>query len=66
MKELRAFENNKKLSPSFTLYNRWGKGPKTKLRFSKSGNENIEKQYSTHYISKKSSEDKEREAVDIQ
>ena len=39
------------LKPSWTGYNKYGKGAKTRLRFSKSGNENIEKLYATHYIS---------------
>ena len=40
------------LEPSLTVYNKYGKGPKQKLRFSKSGNPNIEKAYSTHFINK--------------
>ena len=36
--------------PSWTAYNEWGKGQKKKLRFCKSGNENIEYAYSTHYV----------------
>ncbi len=39
------------LKASWTAYNRYGKGTKTRLIFSKSGEENIEKAYSTHYIS---------------
>lgn len=38
------------LKPSLTVYNKYGKGPKIKLRFSKSGEKSIEKAYSTHYI----------------
>ena len=38
------------LVPSFTVYNKYGKGNKQRLRFCKSGDENIEKAYSTHYI----------------
>jgi hypothetical protein len=66
MKELRSFANIKKLNPSSTVYNRWGKGPKTKLRFSKSGNEKIEKQYTTHYVRKVSNKDKVKDSVDGQ
>ena len=40
------------LVPSLTVYNKWGKGPKQKLRFSKSGDFNIEKAYSTHFLNK--------------
>ena len=39
------------LKPSWTAYNKFGKGPKMRLRFSKSGDENIEKNYATHYVS---------------
>jgi hypothetical protein len=39
------------LTPSWTAYNKYGKGNKVRLRFSKSGNINIEKNYATHYIS---------------
>ncbi len=38
------------LKPSHTVYNRWGKGPKTLLRFSISGEANLEIAYSTHWI----------------
>ena len=41
-----------KLSPSFTGYSRFGKGIPQKLRFSKSGDKQIEDNYSTHYIDK--------------
>jgi hypothetical protein len=41
------------LKESWTAYNRYGKGKKTRLKFCKSGNEKIEKAYATHYISKK-------------
>ncbi len=37
------------LYPSRTAYHRWGKGPKTPLRFSKSGEANLEAAYSTHW-----------------
>jgi hypothetical protein len=40
------------LEPSLTVYNKYGKGPKQKLRFSKSGDLNIEKAYSTHFLNK--------------
>jgi hypothetical protein len=36
---------------SFTAYKKWGKGNKVDLRFSKSGDANIEKFYSTHFVS---------------
>ena len=37
------------LKESVTIYNKYGKGPKRKLIFSKSISYNIEKSYSTHY-----------------
>ena len=73
--EIRAFANKNDLKPSWTLYKRWGKNKKgnkgskgsthkgdtAKLRFSKSGDKNIEKQYATHYISQRTVADaKER------
>ena len=38
------------LRPSHTVYNRWGKCPKTRLRFSKSGDANLETAYATHWV----------------
>lgn len=47
---LRQVSGKMKLKPSWMAYNKFGKGPKMKLRFSKSGDENIEQAYSTHYV----------------
>ena len=44
---------NGKLKESFTVYKSWGKGQKTVLRFSKSGQPSIEKAYATHFIKPK-------------
>ena len=41
------------LKSSRTVYTKYGKGPKTKLRFSKSNNNAKEIQYSTHYLNQK-------------
>ena len=41
---------NGNLRPSRTAYLSWGKGPKRPLRFSKSGDPNIEDAYSTHFL----------------
>ena len=49
---LKSISVKMKLEPSWQAYNKHGKGPKVKLQFSKSGNENIEKGYSTHYLNK--------------
>ncbi len=38
------------LKKSWTAYNKYGKGEKKRLRFSKSGNKQIEESYATHYI----------------
>lgn len=50
MKELRSYALETGLKPSWTAYNKWGKGQKIKLRFSKSGNPQIEEAYATHYL----------------
>ena len=41
---------NGRLRPSTTVYKSWGKGEKTTLRFSKFGDPNLERAYSTHYV----------------
>ena len=46
MGEVRAYARKYKLKPSFTFYKQGGR----KLRFSKFGNENVEKGYATHYV----------------
>lgn len=38
------------LKASKTAYMSWGKGAKTPLRFSKSGDPNLEAAYATHYV----------------
>ena len=50
MRELKQYAKEKDLKPSWTAYNKWGKGKKIRLQFSKSGNEYIEKAYATHYL----------------
>ena len=56
----------KGLKPSSTAYLTWGKGAKRKLRFSKSGNHNIELAYSTHYVSPLLSEQKQQKLAEKQ
>ena len=51
-KIIRQIAAKMNLEPSLTVYNKYGKGPKQKLRFSKSGDFNIEKAYSTHFLNK--------------
>jgi len=53
---LRTLQENAKhggLKPGKTAYMSWGKGPKRPLRFSKSGDPNIEQAYATHFIKPK-------------
>ena len=53
MHEIRAYAVKNKLKPSWTSYHQWGKNNKVKLRFSKSGDENIENHYATHFLDEK-------------
>ena len=51
MKAVRAYARENNLKPSFTGYNQWGvKGRSPRLRFSKSGDPGIERNYATHYV----------------
>jgi hypothetical protein len=50
MKEFRATASELNLKESWTAYRNWGKGPKRPLRFSKSGDAQIERRYATHYV----------------
>ena len=52
-KTIRKMAGDLKLEPSWTAYNRYGKGPKNRLIFSKSAHKNIEDAYATHYVDKK-------------
>ena len=62
--EIRVYARKYDLKPSWTAYNKWGKGDNIRLRFSKSGDENIEKLYATHYVSRQKAEEaKERRAA---
>jgi hypothetical protein len=57
MKEIRTYARKNSLKASWTFYRQWGrkeKKPAARLRFSKSGDETIEKGYATHYILSKS------------
>ena len=54
VKTVRSNCINGKLKESHTSYKSWGKGPKVTLRFSKSGQPNIEEAYATHFIKPKS------------
>ena len=50
--EIRKFANELKLEPSWTAYDKYGKGAKSRLRFSISGAKNTEDVYATHYVNK--------------
>ena len=47
---LRFHAHDLDLKPSFTVYNRHGKGPPQRLHFSKTGDPNLEKAYATHLV----------------
>ena len=53
VKTVRLNSLNENLKPSWTGYMSWGKGRRIPLRFSKSGDENIERAYATHFITSK-------------
>jgi len=50
MKAVRRNSLNGHLKPSMTVYKSWGKGKKTLLQFSKSGDPAIETAYATHFV----------------
>ena len=65
--EIRAYARKHNLKPSWSYYKRLGTNKKgnsgnaIKLRFSKSGDEHVEKLYATHYVSQQKVEEaKER------
>ena len=47
---LRFHAHDLKLEPSTTAYMRWGKGPKQRLRFSKTDDAKLEEAYSRHFV----------------
>jgi hypothetical protein len=49
-----------KITPSRTVYTSWGKGCRQPLRFSKYGNPYIEQLYSTHYVSRRLKQAKQK------
>lgn len=59
--EKRVYAKKGNLKPSFCVYKKWvvkkknrqGKKPVIKLRFSKSGSEDIKKWYATHFVDTK-------------
>ena len=57
MKTVRRIALDRGLTESCTAYMSWGKGRKTKLQFSKSGVDFIERAYATHLIQSKPNKD---------
>jgi hypothetical protein len=50
---IRKYSAEWNLEKSYTAYNKWGKGQKKRLIFSKSRNHQIESLYATHFLNKK-------------
>lgn len=52
LRTMQEYGKKQGLKESFTYYKKWGNKGKTtaKLRFSKSGNKNVEMSYSTHFV----------------
>ena len=42
--------HNLNLAPSHAAHVKWGKGPRTPLRFTKTGEERLEKIYARHFV----------------
>jgi hypothetical protein len=47
---LRFHAHGLNLVPSVTAYLRWGKGPTQRLRFTKTGDPNLEEAYAMHFV----------------
>ncbi|MBN1654373.1 MAG: hypothetical protein JXA30_11440 [Deltaproteobacteria bacterium] len=47
---LRFHAHDLRLVPSITVYMKWGKGPKKRLRFTKTGDSKLEEAYSRHFV----------------
>ena len=50
LRVLRFHAHDLNLKPSSTAYMRWGKGPKQRLRFTKTGDPKVEEAYATHFV----------------
>jgi hypothetical protein len=50
LRTLRFHAHDLNLKPSWTAYMRWGKGPKQRLRFTKTGHPRLEEAYATHLV----------------
>lgn len=47
---LRMHAHDLNLAPSGTVYNRWGEGPKQRLRFTETGDHKLEEAYARHFV----------------
>lgn len=47
---LRFHAHDLNLVPTVTVYVRWGKGPRPRLRFTKTGDRRLEEAYSRHFV----------------
>ncbi|MCP3868699.1 MAG: hypothetical protein GY703_11505 [Gammaproteobacteria bacterium] len=47
---LRFYAHDMKLVPSATAYMRWGKGPKQRVLFTKTGDPQLEEAYARHFV----------------
>ena len=65
-KTIKEISRQMGLKKSWTAYNKYGKGRKIRLRFSKSGNEQIEESYATHYLNMEKIENKARKHNKVQ
>jgi hypothetical protein len=64
LRVLRLHAMDRNLRPSLTGYMKWGKGRhRIRLRFSKTGDPNLEAAYSTHYISARIPTHKEQNKI---
>jgi hypothetical protein len=61
---LRMHIHDLDMRPSQTAYVQWGKGPRTPLRFSKSGDPNLEEAYSRHFLAPGLKSKKRQKSVD--
>jgi len=61
-KTIKEISGQWNLKKSWTAYNKYGKGKKIRLRFSKSGKKQIEEAYATHHINIEKIENKSTKA----
>ncbi len=50
LRVMRFHAHDLNLMPSWTAYMRWGKGPRQRLLFTKTGEPKLEKAYATHFV----------------